>query len=258
MGPRGTQGSEEDLLPSEASVDIQELHKSFGKLEVLTGVTLRVEAQEVVCLVGPSGAGKSTLLRCINLLEVPTRGKIYINGQEITHPKANVNKIRSEIGMVFQHFNVFPHMTALQNCTLALRKVRGMSKQEAEQIAREMLARVGLSDKLYVKPRKLSGGQQQRVAIARALSMNPKLMLFDEPTSALDPELIGEVLEVMLDLAKQGMTMIVVTHEMGFARRAATRLCMLAEGNILEGGSPDELFSNPQHARTKDFLGKIL
>ncbi|MFO8034457.1 MAG: amino acid ABC transporter ATP-binding protein [Candidatus Bipolaricaulota bacterium] len=245
-------------MPAEASVDIQDLHKSFGKLEVLEGVNLRVEPQEVVCLVGPSGAGKSTLLRCINLLEVPTKGKIFVDGEEITHPKGNVNRIRSEIGMVFQHFNVFPHMTALRNCTLALRKVRGKSKQEAERIAKEVLDKVGLSDKVCVKPRKLSGGQQQRVAIARALSMNPKLMLFDEPTSALDPELIGEVLAVMLDLADQGMTMIVVTHEMGFARRAATRLCMLDRGSILEEGAPDDLFSNPKHERTRDFLGKIL
>ena len=239
-------------------VEIQDLHKYFGKLEVLKGINLNVYEKEVVCLIGPSGAGKSTLLRCINRLEEPTRGKVIVDGVDITDRKVNLNKVRSEIGMVFQHFNLFPHMTALQNCTLGLIKVRKMKKEEAEKRAMEMLERVGLAQKAHVKPRQLSGGQQQRVAIARALAMGPKLMLFDEPTSALDPELIGEVLEVMLDLAAKGMTMIVVTHEMGFARRAATKVCMLDHGLILEEGSPETIFDSPEHERTKEFLSKIL
>lgn len=239
-------------------VDVQELHKSFGKLEVLKGISLQIHESEVVCLLGPSGAGKSTLLRCINRLEEPTRGHIFIGSEEITAPKVDLNRMRSEIGMVFQHFNLFPHMTALENCSLALRKVRGLSKPEADNRAMVMLTRVGLADKAKSKPRQLSGGQQQRVAIARALSMDPRLMLFDEPTSALDPELIGEVLEVMLDLASKGMTMAVVTHEMGFAQRAATRLLMLDRGLILEEGPPEQLFHAPKHERTKEFLSKIL
>ena len=239
-------------------VDIRDLHKSFGNLEVLKGINLQINSQEVVCLLGPSGAGKSTLLRCINRLEEPTRGKIFIGGEEITAAKVNLNKMRSEIGMVFQHFNLFPHMTALQNCMLALTKVRKLPKPKAEARAREMLARVGLAEKADSRPRQLSGGQQQRVAIARALSMDPRLMLFDEPTSALDPELIGEVLDVMLRLASRGMTMVVVTHEMGFACKAATRLLMLDHGLILEEGPPEQLFENPQHERTKEFLSKIL
>lgn len=239
-------------------VDIRDLHKSFGNLEVLKGINLQINSQEVVCLLGPSGAGKSTLLRCINRLEEPTRGKIFIGGEEITAAKVNLNKMRSEIGMVFQHFNLFPHMTALQNCMLALTKVRKLPKPKAEARAREVLTRVGLAEKADSKPRQLSGGQQQRVAIARALSMDPRLMLFDEPTSALDPELIGEVLDVMLRLASRGMTMAVVTHEMGFACKAATRLLMLDHGLILEEGPPEQLFENPQHERTKEFLSKIL
>ena len=243
---------------AEVLVEIQDLHKYFGKLEVLKGINLNVYEKEVVCLIGPSGAGKSTLLRCINRLEEPTRGKVIVDGVDITDRKVNLNKVRSEIGMVFQHFNLFPHMTALQNCTLGLIKVRKMKKEEAEKRAMEMLERVGLAQKAHVKPRQLSGGQQQRVAIARALAMGPKLMLFDEPTSALDPELIGEVLEVMLDLAARGMTMIVVTHEMGFARRAATKVCMLDHGLILEEGPPEKIFNSPEHERTKEFLSKIL
>ena len=239
-------------------VEIQDLHKYFGKLEVLKGINLNVYEKEVVCLIGPSGAGKSTLLRCINRLEEPTRGKVIVDGVDITDRKVNLNKVRSEIGMVFQHFNLFPHMTALQNCTLGLIKVRKMKKEEAEKRAMEVLERVGLAQKAHVKPRQLSGGQQQRVAIARALAMGPKLMLFDEPTSALDPELIGEVLEVMLNLAAKGMTMIVVTHEMGFARRAATKVCMLDHGLILEEGPPEKIFDSPEHERTKEFLSKIL
>lgn len=239
-------------------VDIQNLHKNFGKLEVLKGINLQIHPQEVVCLLGPSGAGKSTLLRCINRLEEPTSGKIIMAGEEITAAKGNLNRIRSEIGMVFQHFNLFPHMTALDNCTLGLVKVRKLSKLEAEKRALVMLTRVGMAEKANSKPRQLSGGQQQRVAIARALAMDPKLMLFDEPTSALDPELIGEVLEVMLDLAAKGMTMVVVTHEMGFAQRAANRALVLDYGLILEEGTPNQLFHDPKHERTKEFLSKIM
>jgi len=239
-------------------VDIQDLHKHFGKLEVLKGINMQVHESEVVCLIGPSGAGKSTLLRCINRLEEPTQGHIFVGGEEITTPKTKLNKMRSEIGMVFQHFNLFPHMTALQNCTLALIKVRKIKEEDAEQRAMEMLKRVGLEEKAQSKPRQLSGGQQQRVAIARALAMDPKLMMFDEPTSALDPELIGEVLDVMLDLAGKGMTMIVVTHEMGFARKATTRIMMLEHGIILEEGPPNQIFDNPTHSRTREFLSKIL
>jgi len=239
-------------------IDIRDLRKNFGELEVLKGINMQIHENEVVCLIGPSGAGKSTLLRCINRLEEPTQGHIFIDGEEITARKANLNKMRSEIGMVFQHFNLFPHMTVLQNCTLALMKVRKIKKDNAEQRAMEMLKRVGLEEKAQSKPGRLSGGQQQRVAIARALAMDPKLMMFDEPTSALDPELIGEVLDVMLDLAGKGMTMIVVTHEMGFARKASTRIMMLDHGIILEEGPPDQMFDNPTHARTREFLGKIL
>jgi len=239
-------------------VEIHELHKYFGKLEVLKGINMCVKKSEVVCLLGPSGAGKSTLLRCINRLEEPTRGKIIINGEEITAPKVDLNRMRAEIGMVFQHFNLFPHITALQNCTLAPIKVRKLDKAEAEKRALEMLQRVGLQTKANVKPRQLSGGQQQRVAIARALCMEPKLMLFDEPTSALDPELIGEVLDVMIDLAKSGMTMIVVTHEMGFARKAASRALVLENGVIIEEGPVEQVFEHPTQKRTQEFLSKIL
>ena len=243
---------------TEFFVEIQKLHKYFGRLEVLKGIDLGIRKGEVLCLLGPSGGGKSTLLRCVNRLEEPTDGKIFLDGEEITLPKTNLNRIRSEIGMVFQHFNLFRHLTALRNCTLALLKVKKMPKGEADEVAMAMLTRVGLSQKANAKPHELSGGQQQRVAIARALAMNPKLMLFDEPTSALDPELIGEVLDVMLDLAKTGITMIVVTHEMGFARKAANRMCMLDQGVIIEEGSPEQLFRHPSHPRTKEFLSKIL
>jgi len=239
-------------------VEIDNLHKYFGKNEVLKGINMSIRRQDVVCLLGPSGAGKSTLLRCINRLEEPTSGRIFIDGEEITSHGVNLNYMRSEIGMVFQSFNLFPHLNALENCTLALSKVRKMRKKEAEQRAREMLRQVGLENKADSKPKELSGGQQQRVAIARALSMNPKLMLFDEPTSALDPELIGEVLDTMIDLAEKGMTMIVVTHEMGFARKAATRVSVLDHGLILEDNTPDKVFDAPEHPRTKEFLSKVL
>jgi polar amino acid transport system ATP-binding protein len=243
---------------AEFLVEIQELHKYFGPLEVLKGINMQLHRGEVMCLLGPSGGGKSTLLRCINRLEEPTDGRIFVDGEEITRHKVDLNRMRSEIGMVFQHFNLFRHMTALENCTLALLKVKKFSKMEAEERAMAVLARVGLREKANTKPHQLSGGQQQRVAIARALSMDPKLMLFDEPTSALDPELIGEVLDVMLKLAKSGMTMIVVTHEMGFARKAADRVCVLDRGVILEEGSPEQIFDHPSHPRTKEFLSKIL
>jgi glutamine transport system ATP-binding protein len=239
-------------------VEIDNLHKYFGKNEVLKGINMTVRRQDVVCLLGPSGAGKSTLLRCINRLEEPTSGRVYIDGEEITGHGVDLNYMRSEIGMVFQNFNLFPHLNALENCTLALIKVRKMRKKAAEQRARDVLGQVGLGNKTDSKPKELSGGQQQRVAIARALSMNPKLMLFDEPTSALDPELIGEVLDTMIDLAEKGMTMIVVTHEMGFARKAATRVSVLDHGLILEDNTPDKVFDAPEHPRTKEFLSKIL
>jgi glutamine transport system ATP-binding protein len=243
---------------SKVLVEIDDIHKYFGKDEVLKGINMNIRRQDVVCLLGPSGAGKSTLLRCINRLEEPTSGHIYIDGEEITGHGADLNYMRSEIGMVFQHFNLVPHLNALENCTLALIKVRKMRKKEAEERAIDVLRQVGLENKANTKPKELSGGQQQRVAIARALSMNPKLMLFDEPTSALDPELIGEVLDTMIDLAEKGMTMIVVTHEMGFARKAATRVSVLDHGLILEDNTPDKVFDRPEHPRTKEFLSKIL
>jgi len=239
-------------------VEIKDLHKYFGKLEVLKGINMRITKKDVVCLLGPSGGGKSTLLRCVNRLEEPTRGNIYIDGEEITAHGVDLNRMRSEVGMVFQHFNLFPHLSALDNCALALIKVRKMNREAAEEKALAMLKQVGLENKAKSKPKQLSGGQQQRVAIARALAMDPKLMLFDEPTSALDPELIGEVLDTMINLAYNGMTMLVVTHEMGFARKAASRVCMLDHGLILEENTPEKLFTAPEHPRTKEFLSKIL
>lgn len=239
-------------------VQIKDLYKSFGNLEVLKGIDMKVYKSEVVCLMGPSGAGKSTLLRCINRLEDPDSGKIYVDDDEITAPDINLNKMRAEIGMVFQLFNLFPHMNALKNVTLALRKVRKFSEKKAEEKGREMLEKVGLAEKANSKPDQLSGGQQQRVAIARALAMDPKLMLFDEPTSALDPELIGEVVSVMMDLATSGMTMIAVTHEISFARGGSDRTFMLDHGVILEQTSTQEFFDNPQHERTKQFLKMVL
>ena len=219
---------------------------------------MNVSKGEVICLMGPSGAGKSTLVRCINRLEEPDKGTIIIDGKEITAQKADLNRIRSQIGMVFQHFNLFPNMDALGNITLALRKVKKLPKAEAEEIGREMLQKVGLIEKIESKPSQLSGGQQQRVAIARAMAMNPKLMLFDEPTSALDPELIGQVVSVMIDLADSGMTMVVVTHEVGFARKASDRTCMLDHGQILEEAPTKKFFENPEHERTKEFLSMVL
>ncbi len=238
-------------------VRIQDLHKSFGSLDVLQGVDMDVQKGEVVVILGPSGSGKSTLLRCINRLEEPTGGKIFFENTEITDPKTNINEMRENIGMVFQSFNLFPHLTALGNVMLAQRKVLKRSKNEAERIAMEQLEKVGLGDRVDYFPAQLSGGQQQRVAIARALAMNPHVMLFDEVTSALDPELVRGVLDVMKELALGGMTMLVVTHEMGFARDVATRAVFMDGGVIVEQGTPAEVFDHPQSDRTKDFLGHI-
>ncbi|MCC6602543.1 MAG: amino acid ABC transporter ATP-binding protein [Anaerolineae bacterium] len=237
---------------------IQDLHKYFGHIEAVKGVDLTIHQGEVVVIIGPSGSGKSTVLRCINHLETPTSGGIYIEGLHLEDKKTNINEVRAEVGMVFQQFNLFPHLTALENVTIAQRLVRKRDKAEAERIGMEQLARVGIPEKANAYPRQLSGGQQQRVAIARSLAMNPKIMLFDEPTSALDPEMIKEVLDVMLDLAKEGMTMVVVTHEMGFARAAAGRMVFMDGGQVVEIASPEELYNNPQHQRTKLFLSKIL
>jgi polar amino acid transport system ATP-binding protein len=236
---------------------VNNLHKSFGELEVLRGINIEVKEREVVVVIGASGSGKSTFLRCLNKLEDITSGEIIIDGIPL-NSEANVNAIRREVGMVFQRFNLFPHMTALENVALAPQIVRKLSKQEANEIGLELLNKVGLSDKVNEYPRRLSGGQQQRVAIARALAMRPKVMLFDEPTSALDPEMVGEVLAVMRDLAREGMTMVVVTHEMGFAREVGDRLIFIDEGVIVEEGNPVEVFSNPQNPRTQAFLSKIL
>ncbi|AVX21270.1 amino acid ABC transporter ATP-binding protein, PAAT family (TC 3.A.1.3.-) [Carboxydocella sporoproducens DSM 16521] len=236
---------------------IKNLYKRFGDLEVLKDINLHVREGEVVVVIGPSGSGKSTMLRCINKLEEATAGEIIVDNIPLTS-KANINAIRQEVGMVFQRFNLFPHMTALQNITLAPIQVRKQSKAEAEKIARELLAKVGLSDKADSYPDQLSGGQQQRVAIARALAMRPKVMLFDEPTSALDPEMVGEVLNVMKDLAREGMTMVVVTHEMGFAREVGDRVIFMDEGRIVEEGTPEQIFQNPQQERTRSFLSKVL
>ncbi|WP_303841375.1 amino acid ABC transporter ATP-binding protein [Selenomonas ruminantium] len=236
---------------------IENLHKAFGEVEVLKGVNLHIKPQEVVALIGPSGSGKSTLLRCMNYLEEPTSGKVTVAGT-LLDGEANINKVREEVGMVFQRFNLFPHMTALENIMLAPLKVKKISRAEAEKKARELLERVGLADKADNYPSQLSGGQQQRVAIARALAMEPKVMLFDEPTSALDPEMVGEVLDVMRSLAKDGMTMAIVTHEMGFAREVADRVLFIDGGGILEQGTPAELFEHPQQERTQNFLSKVL
>ena len=238
-------------------IRVEDLHKSYGPTQVLKGVSLEIREGEVLVVIGPSGTGKSTMLRCINLLTRPDKGRIWIGNDEITAPHANVNKIRERVGMVFQDFNLFNHLNALNNVTIALTKVKKMPKAAAEELARFELDRVGLSDKADLYPAQLSGGQKQRVAIARALAMEPEVMLFDEPTSALDPELIGEVLEVMKKLAKEGMTMIVVTHEMGFAREVSTRMIFMEGGVIAEQGPTQQIFDNPQHPRTREFLGKI-
>lgn len=238
-------------------ITVKNLHKHFGKLEVLRGIDCHIKEKEVVVVIGPSGSGKSTFLRCLNKLEELTAGEIVVDGIPL-NSETNVNAIRREVGMVFQRFNLFPHKTALENITLAPGIVRKTSKQETERMAMELLKKVGLADKAHEYPERLSGGQQQRVAIARALAMRPKVMLFDEPTSALDPEMVGEVLAVMKDLAREGMTMVVVTHEMGFAREVGDRVIFMDEGRIMEEGSPAELFGNPQNPRTQSFLSKIL
>lgn len=239
-------------------IKVTGLKKSFGELEVLKGIDQHIEKGEKVVIIGPSGSGKSTFLRCLNMLEVPTEGEILIEGERITDPKTNVNKIREKMGMVFQQFNLFPHLSIMENITLAPIKVKKMSKADAIARGTELLERVGLADKADAYPAQLSGGQQQRIAIARALAMDPDIMLFDEPTSALDPEMVGEVLTVMKDLADAGMTMVVVTHEMGFAREVASRVLFMDEGIVMEENTPDELFSNPQNERTKSFLSKVL
>ena len=238
-------------------ISVKHLHKNFGKLEVLKDVSVHISEQEVVVIIGPSGSGKSTLLRCLNYLEQPSAGEIVVDGIPLTS-EANINKVREEVGMVFQRFNLFPHMTVLQNITLAPVKVRKISQSEAEKNAYSLLDKVGLADKAHAYPDQLSGGQQQRVAIARALAMKPKVMLFDEPTSALDPEMIKEVLDVMKALANEGMTMAVVTHEMGFAREVGDRVLFMDEGRIIEEGTPDEVFLHAREERTKAFLSKIL
>lgn len=243
---------------SEDIIVVDHLYKYFGDIKAVIDVNLRIKQGEVVIIVGPSGSGKSTVLRCINHLETPTSGSIIIDGVNLEEKGTNINEVRAEVGMVFQQFNLFPHLSVLDNVVIAQKLVRKRNQAEAEKIAMEQLAHVGIPEKADAFPRQLSGGQQQRVAIARSLAMNPKIMLFDEPTSALDPEMIKEVLDVMLALAKEGMTMVVVTHEMGFGRAAADRVVFMDEGQVVEEGSPAEIFDQPQHDRTKLFLSKIL
>ncbi|MBQ8118666.1 MAG: amino acid ABC transporter ATP-binding protein [Lachnospiraceae bacterium] len=239
-------------------IKVKNLHKTFENLEVLRGIDEHIEKGEVVVVIGPSGSGKSTFLRCLNLLEDVTEGEIYVDDEMINSPKVNVNRIRQKMGMVFQQFNLFPHLTIMENITLAPVLLKKMTKEEAIKRGRELLARVNLAEKEDAYPAQLSGGQKQRVAIARALAMDPEIMLFDEPTSALDPEMVGEVLDVMKDLAKSGMTMVIVTHEMGFAREVATRVLFIDQGIVMEKGTPAEVFGNPQNERTKNFLSKVL
>ena len=239
-------------------VDVINLHKEFGDLKVLRGINFQVEDGEVVCLIGPSGSGKSTILRCLNKLEESTDGTIIVDGHEITSKSTDINKVRQKIGMVFQQFNLFPHLSVVENIMMAPVDLKLMTKQEARDTAMNLLTRVGLADKADAYPKQLSGGQQQRVAIARALAMKPDIMLFDEPTSALDPEMVGEVLQVMRELADAGMTMVVVTHEMGFARDVADRVVFMSDGVIVEEGSPEEIFSNPKEQRTREFLNCVL
>ncbi|RXT06237.1 amino acid ABC transporter ATP-binding protein [Ammoniphilus sp. CFH 90114] len=239
-------------------IKVDQVYKSFGKLEVLHEVSLEIQKGEVVALIGPSGSGKSTLLRCMNLLETPTKGKVFINGQEVTSPKTDIAKVRQNVGMVFQHFHLFPHMTVLENMTYAPIKVKNVPKEKAREKAFELLTRVGLRDKADVYPSRLSGGQKQRVAIARSLAMEPEIMLFDEPTSALDPEMVKEVLDVIKSLAHTGITMVIVTHEMGFAREVADRICFLDGGRLIEQAPPTEFFAQPKSDRTRKFLEKVL
>ena len=239
-------------------ITVKDLYKSFGDIEVLTGIDEHISKGEVVVVIGPSGSGKSTFLRCLNLLETPTQGEVYVDEELITSKDADVNKIRQKMGMVFQQFNLFPHLTIMENITLAPVKLKKMTKTEAVKLGEELLERVGLPEKADAYPAQLSGGQKQRVAIARALAMQPEIMLFDEPTSALDPEMVGEVLDVMKDLAKSGMTMVVVTHEMGFAREVGTRVLFMDQGIVMEQGTPEEIFTNPKNERTQNFLSKVL
>ncbi len=244
---------------NDSIIQVTDLHKSFGKLEVLAGITENVKRGEVVAVIGPSGSGKSTFLRCLNLLEQPTSGHILVDGVDITDKKTDINKVRQGMGMVFQHFNLFPHLKVIDNITLAPLQLKVFSnKESARKAGMELLERVGLADKADSYPVQLSGGQKQRIAIARALAMSPRIMLFDEPTSALDPEMVGEVLKVMTDLAREGMTMVIVTHEMGFAREAADRVLFMDGGIIAEQGRPEEIFSNPKNPRTREFLSKVL
>jgi polar amino acid transport system ATP-binding protein len=250
--------SNETILIDDYVVNVNDLNKSFGSNHVLRGIDLHVQRGEVVCIIGPSGSGKSTLLRCINMLEQPTSGSIVVLGRELTHIDCDIDEARTKIGMVFQQFNLFPHMTALENISIAQRKVLGRSKAEAEMKGLQLLARVGLTEKADAYPGQLSGGQQQRVAIARALAMDPDVMLFDEATSALDPELVGDVLNVMKTLAEDGMTMLVVTHEMGFASNVATRVVFMDGGVIVEQGPPSQVITAPQEERTKSFLSRVL
>ena len=244
--------------PNSPAIEVRDLHKSFGDNEVLKGIDFHVNQGEVVCVIGPSGSGKSTLLRCVNRLEEPTSGTILVEGTDITDPETDLDAVRTRIGMVFQQFNLFPHLNVLQNLTLAQRRAKKRGKAEAEETAMKNLAKVGLADRAKAFPAQLSGGQQQRVAIARALSMDPDMMLFDEPTSALDPELVGDVLEVMRQLAQEGMTMMVVTHEMGFAREVGDRVVFMDGGVVVEQGAPETVLGNPQHERTRSFLSKVL
>lgn len=240
-------------------IQVKDLHKHFGTtVHALNGITEEIHRGEVVVVIGPSGSGKSTFLRSLNLLEVPTSGQVIVEREDITDPKVNINYHRQKMGMVFQHFNLFPHMTVLRNLTLAPMKLRGLSREAAEEKAMALLKRVGLDDRAGAYPSQLSGGQKQRIAITRALCMEPQVMLFDEPTSALDPEMVGEVLDVMKELARDGMTMVVVTHEMGFAREVASRILFMSEGQILEQGTPDEFFRNPKDPRLQSFLSKVL
>jgi polar amino acid transport system ATP-binding protein len=242
----------------DAAVVVSDLHKYFGDLEVLKGIDFHVNRGEVVCVIGPSGSGKSTLLRCINQLESATAGKVLVSGIDVTDPDVDIDAVRRRIGMVFQQFNLFPHLSVLRNLTIAQRRVLGRSQAEADRVARETLSKVGLDDKVEAFPMQLSGGQQQRVAIARALAMDPDLMLFDEPTSALDPELVGDVLAVIRDLAREGMTMMVVTHEMAFAREVADRVVFMDGGVVVEEGPPSAVLGSPKHPRTRDFLSRVL
>ena len=239
-------------------ITVKQLHKSFGKIEVLKGIDYHVEKGEKIVIVGPSGSGKSTFLRCMNLLEQPTSGEIWFDGQLITDPKTNINKVREHMGMVFQNFNLFNNLTIMGNITLAPVKLKLMSQEEADETALNLLKRVNLTEKADAYPSQLSGGQRQRIAIVRSLAMNPKVMLFDEPTSALDPEMVGEVLDVMKGLAKEGMTMVVVTHEMGFAREVGNRVLFMADGLLVEQGSPEDIFEHPRSPRLREFLSKVL